>query len=85
MKNERADTAPTTADTRRQPTGRRFTIELRELPSDVPVEVRLRRALKLFLRAFNLRCESIVEVNRQRAVAATAEATTAKEEGGEHP
>ena len=85
MKNERADTAPTTADTRRQPTGRRFTIELRELPSDVPVEVRLRRALKLFLRAFNLRCESIVEVNRKVAVATTTEATTAKEEGGEHP
>ena len=68
-----------------KPTGRRFTIELRELPSDVPVEVRLRRALKLFLRAFNLRCESIVEVNRKAGVAATTAATAVKEEGGEHP
>ncbi len=85
MKNTSADTAQTGADAAqtpgkrtRVPTGRRFTIELRELPSDVPVEVRLRRALKLFLRAFNLRCESIVEVDRKGALAA-------KGEGGEHP
>ena len=37
-----------------------LTLELRAEPSDVPVEVRLRRSLKYLLRACQLRCVSIV-------------------------
>jgi hypothetical protein len=47
-----------TPDSDGQPV-RRVEIILAVLPSDVPVGVRLRRLLKVALRAFHLRCESI--------------------------
>jgi hypothetical protein len=39
----------------------RFRLELEALPSDTPAVIRLRAALKLFLRRFDLRCVSIIE------------------------
>lgn len=38
-----------------------FVIELQSEPSDVPVAIRLRRALKVLLRSFGLRCTSVQE------------------------
>ncbi|HEY2910976.1 MAG TPA: hypothetical protein VGI99_12060 [Gemmataceae bacterium] len=39
--------------------GRRWVVILRELPSEVPGEVRLRHFLKRALRDWGLRCESV--------------------------
>lgn len=41
--------------------GEAFILHLRSEASSIPVEVRLRRLLKLALRSFALRCTSIVE------------------------
>ena len=43
-----------------------FVIRLRALPADVPPAVRLRRALKLLLRGFRLKCEAVEEVQGER-------------------
>jgi len=47
------------------PDGERYRLTLRALPSDAPATVRLRAALKLFLRRFRLRCERIEEVRSE--------------------
>jgi hypothetical protein len=39
-----------------------YVLKLRALPSGIPPNIRLRRALKLLLRACELRCVSVVEV-----------------------
>ena len=39
----------------------RFTIELEAVPSDIPAAARLKRALKVLLRGFGLRCVTAVE------------------------
>jgi hypothetical protein len=39
-----------------------WTIHLRPEPSDVPVEIRVRRLLKLALRRFALRCTDVREI-----------------------
>jgi hypothetical protein len=41
---------------------RRFLLELEEVPAPVPVEVRLRRAAKVLLRGFDLRCREVQEI-----------------------
>jgi hypothetical protein len=47
--------------------GRRFELVVRALPGGGPVEARLRRALKVLLRAFGLRCERAVELPPAKA------------------
>ena len=42
-------------------TGERFTITLESVPSDIPAAARLKRALKMLLRGFGLRCVTAVE------------------------
>jgi hypothetical protein len=42
--------------------GERFELVVRALPGGGPVEARLRRALKVLLRAFGFRCERAVEL-----------------------
>ena len=39
--------------------GERFGVELEALPDDTPAAVRLKQALKIFLRRFGLRCTYI--------------------------
>jgi hypothetical protein len=43
-----------------------FTITLRPVPSDIPVEIRLRRALKILLRSCDLRCVAIEQAANPR-------------------
>jgi hypothetical protein len=45
----------------RHPGGERFRLELEALADDVPAAIRLRRALKLLLRTFGLRCRSAAD------------------------
>ena len=49
-----------------RPPSQRFRIDLEALADDAPPVVRLRAALKLFLRRFRLRCERVEELVEDR-------------------
>lgn len=57
----------------------RYRLDLMAEPCDVPEAVRLRRMLKLCLRAFRLRCVSVEQVDRPAIPPAVADA------GGSQP
>jgi hypothetical protein len=43
--------------------GEEFTIQVRALPSDIPLHQRLKRLLKLLLRVFEFRCTRVEETS----------------------
>jgi hypothetical protein len=56
----------------RHPGGESYRVELVAMPGDVPPIIRLRQALKRFLRGYRLRCTAVSEAPKPTAGEPTA-------------